>query len=160
MHVDIIKEQHVDYKVSFVSAEMVIRELTGTAKIIFFCSFAACVVLFQSLGLCKAVNIHCVYSYSNFDAVGRVYQCYVQNNLNINSQQNAAIASVAGRHESGKGNDDVIGFFAYAKNIQIFPRGLEMKFKNLKAITIGYGRVNEIHQYDLQPFPKLVYLGL
>jgi hypothetical protein len=39
------------------------------------------------------------------------------------------------------------------------PTGLEKVFTNIKLLDITYGRIREIHQEDLKPFPKLVYCG-
>jgi len=63
-------------------------------------------------------------------------------------------------HYSGKSNFNVNGIDSYQKTIQYFPSGLEKVFENLKLISIWHGRIKEIHQSDLKPFPKLVYLSL
>ena len=70
------------------------------------------------------------------------------------------IKSTDGSHQSGKNSSDIFGFNASSKNIQYFPKGLELIFGNLKGIYIYEGRLKEIHQSDLKPFPKLVNLKL
>lgn len=63
-------------------------------------------------------------------------------------------------HYPGKSNSNVNGIDSYQKTIQYFPSGMDKIFGNLKLISIWHGRIKEIHQSDLRPFSKLVYLSL
>ncbi|XP_070491638.1 leucine-rich repeat-containing protein 15-like [Chironomus tepperi] len=80
--------------------------------------------------------------------------------LRILWRPSATITSVTGVHQNGKTNDDVIGFDSHYEILNYFPQGLDKFFGNLKSIVIYYGRIKEIHQSDLKPFPNLVNLYL
>jgi hypothetical protein len=107
------------------------------------------------------VDIQCNYFNNEFEysILGKIYRCVVQNDLNIISPEAAVVESVTGYHQGIKDNDQVIGFHSNKKNVQFIPKNLDKFFKNIKNIDIVYGRVKEIHQSDLKPFPKLVYCG-
>ena len=105
------------------------------------------------------VDLECSYEYDNWDAVGIIYYCDVRNELNIISSESAVITGASENHDDSKNNADVYGFYAYEQKTEVFPRGLEKIFKNIKFINIQYGRIKEIHQSDLKPFPQLKYLS-
>jgi hypothetical protein len=107
-----------------------------------------------------SVELQCLYIYWTFEAVGSTYYCHNQNVLNIISSESAVITGAKGSLDGNKSNDDVHGFYAQNKTIDIFPRGLEKIFKNLKAIRISRGQMQEIHQSDLKPFPQLEHISL
>lgn len=92
--------------------------------------------------------------------MGRIYCCHIKSDPNIDSLETSKINSSSGMHYPGKSNFNVNGIDSYQKTIQYFPNGLEKVFENLKLISIWHGRIKEIHQSDLRPFPKLVYLSL
>jgi len=106
----------------------------------------------------EAVNIECNFNMNYYDTVGSVYRCDIKTNLNIKSPEAAVINAVSGGHMIGKTNNDVIVFDARNKIIEYFPKGLEKLFKNLKVILIYYGRLKQISQSDLKPFPNLIHL--
>jgi len=54
----------------------------------------------------------------------------------------------------------VLGFYVKESTIQIFPKGLDKIFKNLKVIVISICELKEIRQSDLKVFPNLVYFAL
>jgi len=107
------------------------------------------------------VNIQCNFYNNDFNyaVLGKIYRCFVQNELNIISPETAVIDSITGPHQGFNDNDQVIGFHSRGQNIQYIPKNLDKFFKNIKSIDIVYGRVKEIHQSDLKPFPKLVICG-
>lgn len=76
------------------------------------------------------------------------------------NQESSQVTSTFGVHQNGKNNNDVIGFHAARKSLQLFPKGLEKIFKNLKSIYIYECKLTEVHQDDLKPFPNLVFLYL
>lgn len=82
--------------------------------------------------------------------------------LNITSPELVEIISASGNHKKDKTNADVVGIKSILsdKNIKFFPKGLEKIFKFLKVISIRFGRLNQIHQSDLKPFPLLEILDL
>ncbi|KAL7012464.1 hypothetical protein ACKWTF_014863 [Chironomus riparius] len=122
--------------------------------------FVACFAMLCGFG--DSVDIQCEYGISSYHAVGYVYECVLQNTLNIKSRESAVINSVNGSHSSGKSNADVTGFWSWDSScvIEYFPRNLDNIFTNLKMILIQYGRLKEIQQSDLRPFTKLVFLSL
>ncbi|CAG9810833.1 unnamed protein product [Chironomus riparius] len=122
--------------------------------------FVACFAMLSGFG--DSVDIQCKYGTDSWIAVGDVYQCRLQNTLNIKSRESAVINSVNGSHSSGKSNADVTGFWSSDSSyvIEYFPRNLDNIFINLKMIVIVFGRLKEIQQSDLKPFTKLVLLSL
>ncbi|KAL7012481.1 hypothetical protein ACKWTF_014873 [Chironomus riparius] len=122
--------------------------------------FVACFAMLCGFG--DSVDIQCEYGTSFYHAVGYVYECVLQNTLNIKSRESAVINSVNGSHSSGKTSADVTGFWSWdsTRVIEYFPRNLDNIFTNLKMIVIQYGRLKEIQQSDLRPFTKLVLLSL
>ncbi|XP_070501947.1 myosin heavy chain, clone 203-like [Chironomus tepperi] len=106
-----------------------------------------------------SLNLECIYGTLSYNVGGNLYSCNLQNSLNINSPKNAVVHSATGAHASGKNDSDVEGFYVESdKKIEYFPKNLENIFFNLKVIWIQNNYVKEIHQSDLKPFPKLVYL--
>jgi len=83
----------------------------------------------------------------------------ISNDLKILSSQSRAVTSVNGTHLDSMQNDLVVGIHSHGQNIHYMPTGLESIFTNIKLLDFTYGRIKEIHQEDLKPFPKLVYCG-
>jgi len=106
------------------------------------------------------MNLECTYKHYSFIGLGKSYYCEVSTNINIISPETAFISSSSGSHLHWKNNDDVIAIIANDKNIKHFPKGLELIFKNLKAIDMEEGRIKELFQSDLKPLKNLVYLDL
>jgi len=111
-------------------------------------------------GSSTSTNIECSYDDDEYDDVGQIYQCKVNDNTNIITEESAQISGISGTHKSSRNNDDVLGFYGDTETIQIFPKGLEKLFKNLKFIHIESCELKEIHQSDLKVFPNLVHLYL
>jgi len=109
----------------------------------------------------ESVNVQCSYTQGTIHHQNSHYYCTAENTLNIISTE-TGIDSASGSHQSEKNNDDVEGFVSQSssQNTQYFPRNLEKVFKNLKVIDINSGRIKEIHQLDLKPFPKLEVIDL
>ncbi|XP_070500138.1 uncharacterized protein [Chironomus tepperi] len=122
--------------------------------------FVACSALICGFG--DSADMECEFGMFYFIAVGDVYCCDLKNTLNIKSKESAVINSAKGTHETGKSDSDIAGFYSVdsSRVIEYFPRNLANFFTNIKAIFINYGRLKEIQQSDLKPFPKLVYLNL
>jgi hypothetical protein len=78
--------------------------------------------------------------------------------LFITTPESAQIDAITGTHSALINNDNVLGFYLYVGTVELFPRGIEKFFKNIKALTIGSCKTKEIYQSDLKPFPKLAYL--
>lgn len=83
------------------------------------------------------------------------------NILNITSIDSTAVTVQNEKHHVDKTNDDVIAFSSVNKTTLYFPRGLEKFFKNLQAIYLEHGRLQEVHQRDFSPYSdlKALYLG-
>ncbi|KAL7013606.1 hypothetical protein ACKWTF_015488 [Chironomus riparius] len=108
----------------------------------------------------EPIDIKCDYK-MGFSAIFKsLYECNVQNNLNITSEQSAMIGFASDNHTLGKTHNDVNIFKAYNKNIQYFPKGLEKIFPNLLRIHIERGYLEDLNSEDLRPYPKLVELYL
>jgi len=122
--------------------------------------FACC--FYVLYGFSYSVNIQCNYGTETYDDFISVYECKLQNILNIKSRESVVINSVNGSHLSDKSNTDVTGFYSvYSyRIIEYFPRNLENIFINLKLVCIRSGRLKEIQQSDLWSLSKLVYLDL
>ncbi|XP_070505229.1 putative leucine-rich repeat-containing protein DDB_G0290503 [Chironomus tepperi] len=111
-------------------------------------------------GSSSSTNIECRYRLVGYNVLGDIYECNVNSNPNIISEESAQISGVSGTHEDSKTNDDVLGFRADSKTIEVFPKGLDKIFKNIKLIKIERCQLKEIHQSDLKGFPNLIYFYL
>jgi len=109
----------------------------------------------------QSASFQCQYSSSSWGSLGKIYECIVQNVVNITSLDAAQVDSISGQHLTGYNNDNVEAIDVYQKGqVHYFPRGLNKIFKNLKGISIGGTGLKEIHQSDLKDFPKLKNLFL
>ncbi|XP_070505183.1 uncharacterized protein [Chironomus tepperi] len=124
--------------------------------------FVALCLIAAFCGSSSSTNIECNYGIGlGYSVVGDIYRCNVNNNPNIISEESAQISGVSGTHvNSSYSNDDVLGFRADSKIIEVFPSGLDKIFKNIKVIYISRCQLKEIHQSDLKAFPHLVYFNL
>ncbi|CAG9810122.1 unnamed protein product [Chironomus riparius] len=109
----------------------------------------------------RSADIKCQFGDTGgFAVVGMAYLCTFYN-ANISSEESAKINNVTGRHENLKTHDDVLGFYSTGNQvINYFPQGLDKFFINIKTIALYSSNLKEIHQADLKPFPKLIYLNL
>jgi len=110
------------------------------------------------LKLSESTSIECEYYTGEWKTLGNLYCCSVKKDPKITTRESATITSLSGEHKSGKTNSDVESFRVHAMTINYFPRGLEKFFKNIKAITVGFSNLKQIHQEDLKSFPKLAEL--
>lgn len=85
--------------------------------------------------------------------------CNVQNQDIIENRSNREIATVTGKHESSKSNDDVKAVWIANSKLYYFPKGLEI-FENLEGIVIDKSGLREIRKDDLKPFINLRHLSL
>ncbi|XP_070493075.1 uncharacterized protein [Chironomus tepperi] len=107
-------------------------------------------------GSSQSASIDCKFVSGEWNSLGTIYYCEVQNSLTITSSDAAQIDSVTGTHLAGYNNDNVEGFYIHRKGeIHFFLRGLDKIFKNLKGIEICNTGLKEIHQSDLKYFPNL-----
>ena len=88
-----------------------------------------------------------------------MYRCLVQSAV-IDTPGKAIIDSVSGKHLVGRSNDVEICFHIDQKEVYYFPSGLEKIYKNLAGICFFYGPLKEIHQSDLKPYTKLIFLQI
>ncbi|XP_070491072.1 uncharacterized protein [Chironomus tepperi] len=108
----------------------------------------------------ESASTKCHHYQAEWRTISKVYLCDVKNNLNLESRQLAIIDSSNGTHKGDKNDTYVTGFLADNKNMKYFPRNLENFYPNLKAIAIFNGRIKEIDQMNLKPFPMLLELNL
>jgi len=104
------------------------------------------------LTLSMSQNLQCSYEYFTWTVVGSIYQCDVQNDLNIILSESSIITEATRSHDGSNNNNDVIGIHTKDRKVEFFPRGLEKIFKNLKLISINNGFIKEVHQKNLKPF--------
>ena len=107
-----------------------------------------------------SIIIECKYDRWNYNILGTIYDCSVENYPRIVTHESALITRINGEHKSPRSNDDVFGFQAVNKVIRYFPRDLEKFFKNIQAIYIGSSQLGQIHQSDLKSLTNLIYFYL
>jgi len=112
-------------------------------------------------GSSQSASFECQYETDEWGTFGTIYQCEVQNAVNITSLNEAQVVEISGTHKAGYNNDKVEAFDINQKGqINYFPRGLNKFFKNLKGISFAGTGLKEIHQSDLKVFPHLKNLYL
>jgi len=128
---------------------------------IFICSFRLFALISLALfGSSQSASFECNYLTSDWNFIGPIYYCDVQNAVNITSLDAAQVDDISGAHWTGYNNGNVEGFHVYERGqIHYFPRGLNEFFKNIKGIYIGKTGLKELHQSDLKHFPKLITLA-
>jgi len=107
-----------------------------------------------------SIIIECKYDTWNYNILGNIYDCSVENYPRIVTHESALITRINGQHKSPRSSDDVVGFQAVNKVIRYFPRDLEKFFQNIRAIYIGSSQLGQIHQSDLKPLINLTYFYL
>jgi len=107
-----------------------------------------------------SIIIECKYDTWNYNILGNIYDCSVENYPRIVTHESALITRINGQHKSPRSSDDVVGFQAVNKVIGYFPRDLEKFFQNIRAIYIGSSQLGQIHQSDLKPLINLTYFCL
>jgi len=117
------------------------------------------IIIHGFINVVCSTYIDCKFRNDDFHLLSFQYTCTVENNLNI-THKCTEIKSIKGPHEGSKNNDDVTGITIHDKKVQYMPTNLGEKFKNLTALRIRYGRLQEINKWDLQQFTKLQYLNL
>ena len=94
---------------------------------------------------------------NDLHVLGDVYNCQLKYNMIITSPENTFILSSTGTHLDQKSYDDVLTIDAKNKNIQYFPKGLELIFKNLKAIDLQSCRLKQLDEiFDYNPHLELM----
>ncbi|KAG5668308.1 hypothetical protein PVAND_016254 [Polypedilum vanderplanki] len=109
----------------------------------------------------SAVEINCEFRNISWGGVGLFYDCNLQNDPRITSLY-TAVTVVNGNHQLPMNNEKVQGFTSQSSSqiINYIPHGLDKFFPNLISIDINDGRIKEIHQKDLEQYPKLKILDL
>jgi len=111
-------------------------------------------------GSSSSANIKCRYDDSVYSIVGEIYECSFKRVPKNLAEKSVEISNIRGTHKGSKSNDDVTGIYAKDITFHFFPKGLDNFFKNIKLIVIESCELKEIHQADLKPFAKLIYLSL
>lgn len=101
-------------------------------------------------------SLDCNFERSDYRAIGRVYECQVNNDPQITTTP-ALITSASGSHDyEGMTISNVSGVSMKAKTVHYFPGGLDRVFNaDLTLILISECGLKEIHRDDLKPFTKL-----
>ncbi|KAG5668257.1 hypothetical protein PVAND_016204 [Polypedilum vanderplanki] len=107
----------------------------------------------------SAINISCHFRTYIWNFIGSVYECHVSD-LTITSL-NTVITSANGTHyNSSMNHEKVTSFHSDSKDIHYMPHGLNKIFPNLVSILIANTHIKEIHQKDLEQYPKLKLISL
>jgi len=112
------------------------------------------------LSLSASTIIECTYSISDWYDIKNIYTCVNNKDPSITTRESATITSFSDNHISEKTHSDIEGIDFSYRTINYFPRGLETFSKNIKAIQIFQCKLKEIHQEDLKPLPKLIYINM
>lgn len=99
------------------------------------------------------MKILCEYRTFNGD-----YTCFVKS-ASI-TEMNAKIESFKGEHDAGKTDNDVVTIWFRYTTVEYFPRHLQMKFPNLKDVTINFCGLKKITRKDLIGLEDLITLNL
>ncbi|KAG5668391.1 hypothetical protein PVAND_016331 [Polypedilum vanderplanki] len=118
------------------------------------------IFLISFISIISAVEINCVFD-KRLSLVGLIYHCILDSEPSITLPY-TFITATNGNHQSSMNNENVQAFYSGSLNhiINYIPHGLDKIFPNLIAIMIFFGRIKEIHQKDLEQFPKLKQLSL
>ncbi|KAG5668277.1 hypothetical protein PVAND_016224 [Polypedilum vanderplanki] len=107
----------------------------------------------------SGVIINCEFKTYTYSDIGSGYECKLNKDPSIISP-NIVISSAKGTHQASMSHEKVTSFYSWSKAIHYIPYGLNKIFPNLFSLFIANGRIKEIHQKDLEQYPRLVYLTL
>jgi len=102
------------------------------------------------------IALDCTYGSLSFGSTGSIYTCTAR----ALSDGNENVTTVYGIHLTGKGYDDVHGFYVESQNLEFFPTNIENFFPNLIAINFHNNSITGINNRHLIPFPNMQYIGL
>ncbi|CAH1719904.1 unnamed protein product [Chironomus riparius] len=107
-----------------------------------------------------AVEFECFYNTEDFPSYGFVYSCAIKIG-EIKKKSDVEIKSMNGNHITDIDNDGVLGFLVFYKILHHFPQKVTHFFKNIKAVSVEYSKLKEIHKEDLRQFgDNLIDFGL
>lgn len=102
-----------------------------------------------------AVQFNCFFGFDELLVLGKVYTCRPI----VTSTEIFTLENVSGVHESGYSNEKVEFLGVSNQNMSFLPKGIEIRFKNLKALS-WTSNLPSIKAKDFQPFPKLEFLEI
>lgn len=107
-----------------------------------------------------AVEFECFYNTEDFPSYGFVYSCAIKIGK-ITKKTDVEIKSMNGNHIIDSDNDGVLGFLVFYKILHHFPQNVTSFFRNIKAVSVEFSQLKEIHKEDLHQFgTNLIDLGL
>lgn len=114
-------------------------------------------LLFASnLKTTSAIAVICSYKMHSFNIVGSVYTC----DARVNFDGNENVTTVSGNHQSGKGDNNVMGIRLVSLNLPFVPTNINNFFPNLIVLDLFTNIITSISKRHLMPFPSLQYLSL
>lgn len=108
----------------------------------------------------KPARLECAYEYYSFKPLGRIYYCWTQNYVDINTREEAFLDVVSGIHSDSHSNELIEGFWLRWGRTNYFPHNFTSFFPNIKAVALLQSGLLEIRQSDLKTIPKIVHLRL
>lgn len=114
------------------------------------------IVLTQS----NSIILDC--TFSNFQnawlTIGTVYQCKATI-ISRDDEYLSEVTNVTQNHMEGKTNDDVEFLWIIEPNLEVFPKGIEKFFPNLKGLNPADHKLKAFKKDDLKVFPKLLWIS-
>lgn len=101
--------------------------------------------------------LDCSYTTGSYHLIGNLYYCSGRI-LAGGSESN--IEAIYGTHQSGFGNEDVLGLSISSQNMEYFPTSIESFFPNLIAIYFPFNDISFVTNDHLKPFPNLQYFSI
>jgi hypothetical protein len=110
------------------------------------------IVLFVVISSSNAVLLDCNYYYPNWVVLGEQYSCQARL---VRFGDDRQVVGVSKNHLAGKNDDDVRGIVINNQEMNFLPKGIELFFKNIRAIHTPYSKLKAITSDDLKGFPEL-----
>lgn len=114
------------------------------------------ITTFFTINLITAIDIECTYRVNPVHGYG----CDVKF-IEKSSEDDCFVVNVEGKHSPGKSDDDVKYLNITSPTLELFPRRIQKKFKNIQKLYIDCEKINQLSQEDLKPFgDNLKFLSL
>ena len=122
--------------------------------------FVISVVILSAFAFTSAIDIDCFFDLELlFDELKASYTCTVKNEQ-VTNATSRNITQVQGPHSGKYINDDVVQLYIIKKQMEYFPHGFSIFFKNIIAIHAGLNKLKYLERNDLKEFSKMRYLYL
>lgn len=95
---------------------------------------------------------YCHFRHGNWAVVEEIYNCEVSV---VENPEIAEVTGIIGNHLPGFSNNDVEGFYAYGRGLDLFPSNLEAIFPKIIAFVFAHNQFTSISSDDLAPWTNL-----